>query len=1484
MGISFVPGELSADQNAAVTACWNFLQVTAYASGNNLVLLTRNCDHLQTIYLPQDASAIDINTSNGKIAAVMGNQVMVFTPKISNFYNFNFHGRKDINELHIEWFHELTIDNQENVNCISWSDYTQVPDENLDESTTFMELPQEFNSQTDCEFVVGSDQGLKLHRLFYASNGTDHKRQMTSKILWSQSLPVPAFIVKFSPNAACIACVGKYDTIVKLWHRCSFNTDFNDFELRCVSHKSYVTSLSWKKFHCINDYNTDTTSVPITPSASFLKPTNSLIKNDHLHFFIKNNRSGASENASLYSFANQASKRRHNVLYTILHDRSLMIHSTFKNEHGFELFEAGELDLTDSGKFNEQMWISILDEPYLELSINNLLGHLDKLNLIDSSSDHKSLLDILSSHSELCFVLSNSGKVRIFMISNLGSMIPIRCTIKQLHEFNDLKITQFGLPHDPSNTFMGNPNMCYNFYPSDDLKDEVVFNLLDLNKRTLRLIGFKVKDILILPSKKTTSLGNLLTKFTGHNKSVQRVIKSINGGSFLAITRFKENCLWEPIPISNRGVSLSKKCTILTPEPLSNAVILNNSTVITICHGKLLIYKSHHIDTIDTPTIKLDIGLEDEPACLFALPRYSIESKSDHIVAVYQDHQCKCWEVNKQGVIPIEIENLPLNNEKFAYKLSAIVPVGVIINHFGRDVLSSIDSNGNIQIYYITNHNNKISWHLKNEFNCELKNCSIISNSSINKLAICESKSNKLSIWDTKLGTLEYTEEFQDQIRDLDWTSTNYGQGILAVGFKTQSILYTQLRYDYTNDTPTFQKIKFIDISDQTTHEIGDSIWLSNGLLVMGVGNQFYISDKSLDLKNDALTMEAIGSLEIISNDLFHLCSALNGPLPLYHPQIIVQLLLSGRIIIVQRIFKELSKQLREIDLGERAYIEINLGLNIYQMLNNDDLEKDIKKSRFKIQFESDEDENCLKIEDVNILIEKLGKHKLPFTTGHQQITLSHIISILSEIHEKYLKVLDVNGIRFYFTMKLFLINLVKNPLRNLKSMTIRMRDVIFAIHSDNKDLLFDITKIEMSKIPNEKNNLFMDWQNCKRFGLPYWLNSERMIETMELIAKNEFLKFQIENNGKKDPNVCSIHYLSLKKKQVLIGLWRTAFGNQEREKMIKFLSNDFTIPRWKSAAFKNAYVLLGKHRYSEAASFFLLAGSIKDSVSVIMKQMNDIPLAIAVAKCYDGSSNGDGMMYILQRSIIPKGIDENDRWRLSWCFNILNDKRMEIKALILPFNEIIDEFNKIFKFKFKLSNENLNISLRSKNIEDPILLLVYETLKNKKLIYFQSSNEIPMKIEFDFILNVSSMYTKLGCDWLGLNLIKKWKFNFEPNKISILDSFDESKQPIKKPGDILAKFMSGDNNNKNKIEKKKKHVNLLDQFETPSLLDKFEDPKPKLKQDILNEYNNSPSPNILDNFSNSPVKTIQTIKQVSKPVNISTIQTAPVNLLDQWS
>lgn len=52
---------------------------------------------------------------------------------------------------------------------------------------------------------------------------------------------------------------------------------------------------------------------------------------------------------------------------------------------------------------------------------------------------------------------------------------------------------------------------------------------------------------------------------------------------------------------------------------------------------------------------------------------------------------------------------------------------------------------------------------------------------------------------------------------------------------------------------------------------------------------------------------------------------------------------------------------------------------------------------------------------------------------------------------------------------------------------------------------------------------------------------------------------------------------------------------------MTAFFSNNFNEDRWRKAALKNAFSLLGKQRFQHSAAFFLLAGSLKDAVEVIV-------------------------------------------------------------------------------------------------------------------------------------------------------------------------------------------------------------------------------------------------------------------------------------------
>lgn len=81
----------------------------------------------------------------------------------------------------------------------------------------------------------------------------------------------------------------------------------------------------------------------------------------------------------------------------------------------------------------------------------------------------------------------------------------------------------------------------------------------------------------------------------------------------------------------------------------------------------------------------------------------------------------------------------------------------------------------------------------------------------------------------------------------------------------------------------------------------------------------------------------------------------------------------------------------------------------------------------------------------------------------------------------------------------------------------------------------------------------------------------------MEVIARNQYMA-----GDNRDPTACSLFYFALGKKQLVHGLWRQAAWHKEQAVTLKFLSHDFTDPRWRTAALKNAYALKGIQRFGE--------------------------------------------------------------------------------------------------------------------------------------------------------------------------------------------------------------------------------------------------------------------------------------------------------------
>lgn len=80
---------------------------------------------------------------------------------------------------------------------------------------------------------------------------------------------------------------------------------------------------------------------------------------------------------------------------------------------------------------------------------------------------------------------------------------------------------------------------------------------------------------------------------------------------------------------------------------------------------------------------------------------------------------------------------------------------------------------------------------------------------------------------------------------------------------------------------------------------------------------------------------------------------------------------------------------------------------------------------------------------------------------------------------------------------------------------------------------------------------------------------------------------------------------------------------------MTEFFANDFSEDKWKKAALKNAFVLMGKQRFDHAVAFFLLGGALNDALQVGFRVTLGFRMIVAIGHLGDLSGRVHFTLYI---------------------------------------------------------------------------------------------------------------------------------------------------------------------------------------------------------------------------------------------------------------
>ncbi|KAJ1974522.1 regulator of (H+)-ATPase in vacuolar membrane [Dimargaris verticillata] len=508
-------------------------------------------------------------------------------------------------------------------------------------------------------------------------------------------------------------------------------------------------------------------------------------------------------------------------------------------------------------------------------------------------------------------------------------------------------------------------------------------------------------------------------------------------------------------------------------------------------------------------------------------------------------------------------------------------------------------------------------------------------------------------------------------IVDMQWYQTPLNRPYLAYAVNTRvHIVSRTMLLD-----PSWTEIQCLDGGYPSSMPIQRLHWLPQGALVMGFASGV------VEFVDQARIMAADHR---VSNRASKPDSSLaaSAVVPQYHPETLSSLLLWGREDLVQAILSQLTAELRRTSEGDENTISPT-PLPIAHFLQSPSLSSlspsstqpatETHGDKYSGLFDHDSvaalptthaDPHTLAPDTAAFLADYLSRHTLPGVPHQDQLRLVDIASLVVQMTHQY-QSLDRMGRRFALFLRLYIQRtqpeyeqVVKQNASSpswaasfapaVLAHQLPFRDCHWAFHSESQPVLLDfIRDLGSHGGSSDHCGSKLLWRDARRLGVGYWLRDSTLVRALlEQMARQHYLQ------SDRDPLTCMLYYLALKKKSVLLALWKASHGHPQCTTMVKFLAHDFTEPRWKTAANKNAYVLLGKQKFELAASFFLLAGRLADALNVCVRQLHDPALAILLCRAYEGD-NGDTLPWLLTEKLIPDAQQTNtpnppDPWQLS--------------------------------------------------------------------------------------------------------------------------------------------------------------------------------------------------------------------------------------------
>ncbi|KAJ2787959.1 regulator of (H+)-ATPase in vacuolar membrane [Coemansia interrupta] len=702
------------------------------------------------------------------------------------------------------------------------------------------------------------------------------------------------------------------------------------------------------------------------------------------------------------------------------------------------------------------------------------------------------------------------------------------------------------------------------------------------------------------------------------------------------------------------------------------------------------------------------------------------------------------WQVSSHHDSARFIGDLTLSGPDSFDRVSRVMPVAHPF--FSRDnIMATFDTSScKLRIWGIRTDPSFI-WFCSKEHRLPFMNVDMIRYNSIDKAAIVSSQedgSQVVTIWVFSsasrashylpAGTI-YPHSKTDRVREVRWHLTEYAQTYLGIQWDDRVDIYCQERD--LNDA--WLCVYTIPAYDYGAHKkIGSFSFTASGEPTFSIDRKLVVCTQNI-ADGRSLSQAAYDE---------------HGQLPLIHPYVLTELMSWGRVDIARRLLAQLYDYMREKEIDGSRNVPlpaVSLQDLVSEPVHDDEdqIRASGSGSRYSALFGSSvldgpDSSNGLGVsspdfskftqDKADYLLEKLAEIKISDISPIDQARLMSIVGTISTSLTKN-QPIDSMGIRYL--VKLQLLELENKRTRSAAELP--YRELNWAMHSSSQAILLQLCLQQQQKQQTPGSTAGLTWESARRMGLFVWLSDMNvLVSEVEKMARNIFVA-----DGR-DPTKCAIFYLALRKQRLLHGLWRTASTHPECSKMLAFLAHDFSEPRWKTAAAKNAYVLLSRQRYLDAATFFLLSDKLLDAATICIKHLKDIQMAITICRCYEGD-NGPILKEILWKHILPDAFKRQDRWLASLAFGLIGKYDLVLQSLT-------DDLSRLAQ-KIDVTVEVSEYA--TMDVLDTELLILYRSMINHSPFY-----RAPIVTQAELIAQTITIFECLGAPVMSLVVLEWWR------------------------------------------------------------------------------------------------------------------------------